>query len=59
MWYPENKLSFRITSDPDTGKYFRVEKVYDEDGNYSHQVKELKFALKKKPGTNFYKADYQ
>jgi hypothetical protein len=54
VWYPENKLSFKTMRDPDTGKFYRINKVYDKNGNYSYKYNKLNYQAQKKPGTNFY-----
>lgn len=59
IWYPENKLSYKTIYDPKTGKYYRVDKIYDGDGNFSYQFNKLNYQACKKPGTNFYRPVYK
>ena len=55
IWYPENKLSFKTTIDPLTGKFYRINKVYDANGKYSYRYDELNKNAIKQPGTNYYR----
>jgi len=59
IWYPENKLSFKTTRDPKTGKLYRVNKNYDKNGNYSYKYNKLNHGAIKRPGTNYYQPIYQ
>ena len=58
IWYPENKLSFKTIKDPLTNKNYNIEKIYDEEGNYTYKYTELKIKYVKKPGTSYYRATY-
>ena len=58
VWYPENKLSYKYMRDPSTGRFYRVNKKYDENGNYSFDFKKLNYKPIKQPGTNYYKPNY-
>ena len=58
IWYPENKLSYRTARDVDTGDFYNVNKVYDDNGQYSIQYEKLNYRPYKKPGTNFYRPNY-
>ncbi|XWV24570.1 hypothetical protein QJ856_gp1220 [Tupanvirus deep ocean] len=59
VWYPENKLSFKTMRDPDTGKFYRVNKIYDDNGQYSYKYDKLQNEMRKLPGTNYYKPVYR
>lgn len=59
IWYPENKLSFKTMRDPITGKYYRVDKIYDNSGKYKFTYDKLNCQAVKKPGTNFYQPIYK
>lgn len=59
IWYPENKLSFKTVTDALTGKFYRVNKVYDADGKYSFTYDPLNKLVEKKPGTNYYRPVYK
>ena len=58
VWFPQNPLSYRTVYDASTGQYYKVDKVYDADGNYSIQYTKLDYRPYKRPGTNFYKPNY-
>jgi hypothetical protein len=59
VWYPENKLNIKTIRDPKTGKYYRINKTYNDKGNFSYTYDKLSNVMKKLPGTNYYKPVYR
>lgn len=59
IWYPEVKPRFKIIKDMDTGKYYRITKIYDQDGKYNYQYNKLTYCPYKKIGTNYYQPIYK
>ena len=59
IWYPENKLSYKTTIDPKTGRFYRVNKIYDDKGKYSYSYDKLTPEIHKRPGSSFYKPFYR
>jgi hypothetical protein len=59
IWYFKYKPMFKIVRDINTGKYYRIIKMYNHDGNYCYQYDKLFYRPYKKIGTNFYYPDYK
>ncbi|MEM3062512.1 MAG: hypothetical protein QW303_03055 [Nitrososphaerota archaeon] len=58
VWYPENCLSYRTFHDPRTGEYYKVDKMYDDRGNYKIRYHKMVYRPRKPPGSDYYKACY-
>lgn len=59
VWYPENKLSYQFMKDPETGQIYRINKIYDKNGNYYYTHKPLYYQPEKKIGTSYYQPIYR
>lgn len=59
VWFPENPLSYKTIFDKNTGQYFKIDKVYNDDGTYKIVYKKLQYAPVKRPGTDYYKPNYE
>ncbi|AQN68541.1 hypothetical protein [Saudi moumouvirus] len=53
IWYPENTLSYKYVRDPKTNKLYKTSKIYDDDGNYSQDLIEVKRNNVRRPGTTY------
>lgn len=59
VWYPENKLRYKTVRDIKTGKYYRVNKIYDDKGKYFYTYDRISNEMHKLPGTNYYQPVYR
>ena len=59
VWYPENQPERKTARDPVTGEHFRITKVYDSNGNYTHQYEKIHRQPRKAPGTDFYRNNWK
>ncbi|MEM0353971.1 MAG: hypothetical protein QXW79_00180 [Thermoplasmata archaeon] len=58
IWYPENSLGYCTIRDARTGEYYKVDKTYDNGGNYKIRYHKMVYRPRKFPGSNYYKACY-
>jgi hypothetical protein len=57
-WYPEVSKGYEVIRDPKTGKYYRVKKIYDNDGGYTYRYEGVVNIPKKRPGNSFYQISH-
>ena len=53
VWYPEHQPKNNLIRDPNNGKLYRVNKIYDSDGNYHYQYKPVNHFATKKSSNNY------
>ncbi|AGF85086.1 hypothetical protein QJ854_gp696 [Moumouvirus goulette] len=53
VWYPENSLSYKYVRDPKTNKLYKTSKNYDDNGNYTQDLREVKRKNIRRPGTTY------
>lgn len=59
VWYPENKPCFQYMKDPTSGQIYKVNKIYNTDGNYEYTYDQVTYLPEKNPGTNYYRPAYR
>jgi len=57
-WFPENRQGFQVITDPQTGITYRVNKIYDANGNFYHECREVQQCLQQDFGTNSFRYVY-
>lgn len=55
VWYPENKLSYDTIYDPDSNRYYKINKIYNDDGTFTYTYNKIQNKMVKQPGTNYYR----